>query len=75
MVEVKTQKDLNPLNAALLEAGKQAGHAPTDDVNGYMREDVSRFEMSIQGGYRSSPTRSYLHMQDKKPNLDMVTGA
>lgn len=75
MVGVKTQKDLNPLNAAFLEAGQQAGHALTDDVNGYTQEGVSRFEMSVEDGYRSSSSRSYLHIPGKNPNLDVVTGA
>ena len=75
MVGVKTQHDLSPLNAAFLEAGQQAGHALTDDVNGFMQEGVSRFEMSVEGGYRSSSARSYLHSQPKPANLDVVTGA
>ncbi len=74
MVGVKTQTDLNPLNAAFLEAGQQAGHALTQDVNGYAQEGVSRFEMSVENGYRSSSARAYLHSQKKRANLDIVTG-
>lgn len=75
MVGVQTQKDLNPLNAAFLEAGQQAGHALTEDVNGYQQEGVSRFEMSVTGGYRNSSARAYLHSQPKRTNLDVITGA
>lgn len=75
MVGVKTQKELNPLNAAFLEAGQQAGHALINDVNGFAQEGVSRFEMSVEGGYRSSSARAYLHSQPKRENLDVVTGA
>lgn len=75
MVGVKTQLDLNLLNAAFLDAGQQAGYALTDDVNGYMQEGVSRFEMSVEAGYRSSSARSYLHSQSKRSNLDIVTGS
>lgn len=75
MVGVKAQQDLSPLNAAFLEAGQQAGHVLTDDVNGYRQEGVSRFEMSVEDGYRSSSARSYLHTQPKKPNLEVMTGA
>ncbi len=75
MVGVKTQTDLNPLNAAFLEAGQQAGHALSEDVNGFSQEGVSRFEMSVEKGYRSNSARSYLHTQDKPANLDVVTGA
>lgn len=73
-VGVKAQKALNPLNQAFLDAGQQAGHALTDDVNGYRQEGVSRFDMSVEGGYRMSSARSYLHTQPKRANLDIVTG-
>ncbi len=75
MVGVKTQHELNPLNAAFLQAGQQAGHELTDDVNGYRQEGVSRFEMSVENGYRSSSARAYLHSQSKRKNLTIVTGA
>lgn len=75
MVGVKTQPGLSPLNAAFLEAGQQAGHALSDDVNGYRQEGVSRFEMSVERGYRSSAARAYLHSQARRANLDIVTGA
>ncbi|KIC08844.1 choline dehydrogenase [Leisingera sp. ANG-M1] len=75
MVGVKAQQDLNPLNAAFLEAGQQAGHDLTEDVNGYQQEGVSRFEMSVENGYRSSSARAYLHSQPARDNLEVVTGA
>lgn len=73
MVGVSLQEDLNPLNAAFLEAGQQAGHAMTQDVNGYSQEGVSRFEMSVEGGYRSTSARAYLHSQPKRGNLTIKT--
>lgn len=75
VVGVQTQGKLNPLNAAFLEACQQAGHALTEDVNGYRQEGASRFEMSVTGGYRNSSARAYLHSQPKRANLDIVTGA
>ena len=74
MVGVKIQQKLNPLNAAFLEAGQEAGHALTDDVNGFSQEGVSRFEMSVEGGYRSTSARAYLHSQPKHKNLTVMTG-
>lgn len=74
LVGVKSQDELNPLNAAFLEAGQQAGHTLSEDVNGYAQEGVSRFEMSVEKGYRSSSARAYLHTQKKHTNLDVVTG-
>ena len=73
LVGVKVQRELNPLNAAFLEAGLQAGHGTTQDVNGYCQEGVSRFEMSVENGYRSTSARAYLHTQSARKNLDVLT--
>jgi choline dehydrogenase len=75
MVGVKTQQNLNPLNKAFLEAGQQAGHALTDDVNGFQQDGFSRFEMSVEDGFRSSSARAYLHSQPKRNNLKIITAA
>ncbi len=74
-VAVKVQESLSPLNAAFLAAGQQAGHAFTSDVNGYQQEGVSRFEMTVENGYRMSAARAYLHLQPRKATLDILTGA
>lgn len=74
MVGVKAQRDLNPLNAAFLEAGQQAGYTLSSDVNGYMQEGVSRFDMSVENGYRSSSARAYLHTTQPRENLTIRTG-
>lgn len=73
-VGVRRQKDLSPLNAAFLEAGRQAGHVLVDDVNGYRQEGVSRFDMSVESGIRSSSARAHLHQQGKRQNLEVMTG-
>jgi choline dehydrogenase len=74
MVGVKTQDTLNQLNAAFLDAGQQVGHALIPDVNGFSQEGVSRFEMSVEGGYRSTSVRAYIHSQPKRSNLTIKTG-
>lgn len=74
-VGVQRQEKLSPLNAAFLDAGQQAGHDLTADVNGYQQEGVSRFEMSVKDGYRSTSARAFLHKQPKKDNLTVVTRA
>lgn len=74
-VGVKVQESLNPLNAAFLEAGQQAGFPLTAEVNGYQQEGFSRFEMTVEGGYRNSSARAYLHRQPRRSNLEVVTGA
>ena len=74
MVGVKSARELSPLNAAFLDAGRQAGYALTDDVNGYRQEGFGRFDMSVEGGYRSSAARCYLHRQPKRDTLEVVSG-
>ncbi|WP_016855274.1 choline dehydrogenase [Halomonas smyrnensis] len=68
-VGIQRQEQLSPLNAAFLEAGQQAGHLLVDDVNGYRQEGVARFDMSVEGGMRSSSAREYLHRQPRRDNL------
>jgi choline dehydrogenase len=43
-------------------------------VNGFSQEGVSRFEMSVEGGYRSTSARAYIHSQPKRSNLTIKTG-
>lgn len=72
-VGVKKQDALNRLNAAFLQAGRQAGHTCVDDVNGYRQEGVGRFDMSVENGCRSSAARAYLHRPVRRENLDIRT--
>lgn len=74
MVGVKVQQQLNPLNSAFLDAGQQAGYELTDDVNGFSQEGVGRFEMSVEGGFRSTSALAYIHSQPKRDNLKIMTG-
>jgi choline dehydrogenase len=63
-----------PLFDALFAAVQQAGHALTDDVNGYKQEGFAPFDRNIKRGRRWSAARAYLHPVMKRPNLDVVTG-
>lgn len=74
-VGVQRQEALNPLNQAFLDAGQQAGHHLSADVNGFRQEGVSRFEMSVKGGYRSTSARAFLHRQPKQAALTVMTRA
>ena len=40
----------NPLHAAWLAAGSQAGYPHTDDVNGFQQEGFGRMDMTVGGG-------------------------
>ncbi len=63
----------NPLFAAFLEATRQAGYPPTDDVNGYRQEGFAPFDRNIRHGRRLSASRAYVHPVRKRPNLQVRT--
>jgi choline dehydrogenase len=63
----------NPLYAAFVEAGKQAGYPATDDVNGYQQEGFGRMDMTVHRGRRCSAARAYLRPAMKRPNLQVLT--
>ncbi len=65
----------NPLFAAWLEAGRQAGHAVTDDFNGVMTEGVGPLDFTIRDGRRASTARAFLDPARGRPNLTIRTGA
>jgi choline dehydrogenase len=66
----------NPLHAVWLEAGRQAGYAATDDINGYQQEGFGRLDMTVgQDGHRSSAANAYLRPAMRRPNLAVKTGA
>ena len=59
-VGVCRDEALGPLERAFLEAGAQAGHPSTDDVNGRQQEGFSRFDMNIDRGVRANTAHAYL---------------
>ncbi len=65
----------NPLFAAFLDAAEQAGHARTEDVNGFRQEGFARFDRNVHRGRRLSAARAYLHPVRRRPNLDVITRA
>ena len=66
----------NPLHAAWLEAGRQAGYASTDDINGYQQEGFGRLDMTVgEDGRRCSAANAYLRPAMRRPNLAVKTGA
>ncbi len=73
-VGVRRQVDLDPLSAAFLEAGRQAGFPFTDDVNGHQQEGFCRFDMNVDGGVRASTAQAYLHNAPRRANLTVRTG-
>ena len=65
----------NPLHAAWLEAGRQAGYPQTSDINGYQQEGFGRLDMTVGGGRRCSAANAYLRPAMKRPNLAVKTHA
>ncbi len=65
----------NPLHAAWIEAGRQAGYAVTADYNGYQQEGFGRMGMTVRDGRRWSAANAYLKPALARPNLHVVTHA
>lgn len=63
----------NPLFKAFLKATEEAGHAPTDDVNGYRQEGFAKFDRNVHHGRRLSASKAYLKPVRKRPNLPIRT--
>src|SRR5579871_4539094 len=65
----------NPLHAAWLEAGRQAGYPFTEDMNGFQQEGVGYMDMTVGNGRRCSAARAYLHPAMGRANLKVHTHA
>ena len=50
----------NPLHSVFIEAGHQAGHAISEEINGFRQEGVGPFEMTIHKGKRWSAASAFL---------------
>ena len=74
-VRITLPESDNVLYRAYIEAAMQAGHAYTEDVNGYRHEGVFRLERTTHRGIRSSASRAYLHPALGRANLDLEVGA
>jgi choline dehydrogenase len=65
----------NPLHAAWLAAGSEAGYPQSADVNGFQQEGFGRMDMTVGGGRRSSAANVYLKPAMNRPNLKVLTHA
>src|SRR3954469_5634695 len=59
----------SPLFGAFLSAAQLAGHALTDDVNGYRQKGFGRFDRNLHRARRLSAARAYLPPVMDRPNL------
>jgi choline dehydrogenase len=64
----------NPLHAAWLEAGRQAGYPATADINGRQQEGFGKLDMTVgPDGRRCSAANAYLRPSMKRSNLAVRT--
>jgi choline dehydrogenase len=73
-LHVQRGKRANPLYAAFIEAGKQAGFELTDDYNGSKQEGFGPMEQTIHRGRRWSTANAYLRPALKRKNVRLVNG-
>jgi choline dehydrogenase len=65
----------NPLHAAWLLAGRQAGYPFTADMNGFQQEGFGDMDMTVARGRRSSAANAYLRPAMRRSNLAVHTHA
>jgi choline dehydrogenase len=65
----------NPIYAAMIEAGGQAGYHLTEDFNGYRQEGFGRYQVNIRDGRRWGALAGYLKPALSRSNLRAETGA
>ena len=72
---VRKTRDLDPLYAAYIEAGMQAGHPFTEDYNGAEQHGFAWAQWTIRHGRRDTTARGYLHPARGRGNLTIYTNA
>src|SRR5690606_31045650 len=73
-MHVQRGSSRNPLFAAFIEAGRQAGFETTADYNGSKQEGFGPMEQTIHGGRRWSAANAYLRPTLKRKNASLVSG-
>ena len=64
----------NPLHAAFVEAGRQAGFEVTPDYNGEKQEGFGPMEQTVWRGRRWSTANAYLRPALKRQNCSLLRG-
>ncbi len=65
---------MNPLYAAFIEAGRQAGFETTKDYNGSKQEGFGAMEQTIHKGRRWSAANAYLKPALRRQNVTLIRG-
>ena len=74
-LNVAEPRYLNPLMKAFVAAGREAGHAVTDDFNGAQQEGVGYYHTMQKNGQRCSNARGFLDPVKGRANLTVITRA
>ena len=74
-IRVERPTQLDPIPAALIDAGRAFGMPYLDDMNVPEPEGVGRMTVNVRGRTRCSPSLAYLWPVMGKPDLTVVTEA
>lgn len=73
-LHVRRPSVTNPIVAAFLKAGEQAGYPVSDDVSGYLQEGFGLLDSTVKDGERWSAARAFLNPAKARANLNIETG-
>jgi choline dehydrogenase len=74
-IRIERARDLHPVAAALIDAGRSSGMPYLDDLNVPEPEGVGPMNLNVKGGARCSPAEAYLRPVMGKRNLTVLTEA
>jgi choline dehydrogenase len=74
-VKVITPRCEEPLYAAFIAAGREAGYPVSEDLNGAEPEGFGAFQTNIDAGIRASTAHAYLAPAQSRPNLKVEIAA
>ncbi|RZL37685.1 MAG: glucose-methanol-choline oxidoreductase [Rubrivivax sp.] len=74
-LKVSQLRSDNPLQAAWLAAGREAGHVINADFNGATQEGIGIYQVTQDRGERCNAARAYLRPHLNRPNLRVTTQA
>ncbi len=74
-IHIERARDLHPVAAALVDAGRSYGMPYLDDLNVPVPEGVGPMNLNVKGGLRCSPAGAFLRPVLGRENLTVVTEA
>ena len=74
-IRVERARDLHPVAAAFIDAGRSCGMPYLDDLNVPEPEGVGPMNLNVKGGTRCSPAGAYLRPVMGNKNLTVLTEA